>query len=455
MPERTLILSADIGTSAMKMGVFDARSPALDLVAGFQQGYEARTYEDGLWSDIDPTLWVQAFEAGTRALSGHLADVAAIALSGTTPGLTGIDDAGAAVHPAILMLDQRSRSQAAGIIRRAGLDRLLRETGNMPVPGGCSLASILWLREARPEAYARCRWLVHSNGFLSAWLTGEPAMDPSSASLSGLYSTPRAPLGWNTDLAELFGVSLRLLPPILPSSGSPGRIRPEVARRLGLARRPPVVIGGNDAVLAAHSLGVREPGEVVNVNGTCEITLVCLDSCRASPTYNVRCHVVPGRWLTLYVMNAQGKAYEWLRSVVCSEMPPERFYDEFLPAAVERWIDRRSGVEYVPYLMGSRYTLDPLCGEFRGLTPTVGREELAAAMVRGLCAYQRAHLEELGRLLPLDPVTRVAGGAVSPALIRAKQVWMRPGEYVRGEESSLRGAAMLAREHLERGNRSS
>lgn len=452
MRDRQLILAVDIGTSGLKMGVFDAASPSFEPLETFHQSYEARTYREGLWSDIDPALWQRAFRAGALALSEHLAEVELIALSGTTPGLTAVDDAGAPAYPAILMLDQRSREQASRIIATRGLDRLLRETGNMPVAGGCSLASILWLKDNEPEAYRRTRWFVHSNGFFALWLTGEPAMDPSSASLSGLYDTAAAGLSWRTDIAQACGVEPALLPPLIASAGSAGRVRPDLARVLGLTRRPAVVIGGNDAVLAAHSLGVREPGEVVNVNGTCEITLVCMDRCHASPTYNVRCHVVPGRWLTLYVMNAQGRAYEWFRSVFCAEMTAEGFYDSFLPAAVDGWIGRTSGVEYVPYLLGSRYSLEPLSAEFRGLTPTVGREELAAALVRGLCRYQRAHLDEVSAFLPLRPETRVAGGAVSPALLRAKRAWMREGEYLRQEESSLRGAALLGREHLE-GNR--
>ena len=44
---------------------------------------------------------------------------------------------------------------------------------------------------------------------------------------------------------------------------------------------------------------------------------------------------------------------------------------------------------------------------------------------------------------------RLTGGAVSPALIRAKQTWMQRGQYVHEEESSVKGAAMLARLYLE------
>lgn len=443
MADRRLVLAVDIGTSGMKMGVFDVASSRLDLLGSFHEGYDIRTYDGGLASDIDPALWQRAFVAGCGALSAHLPDVEAIALSGTTPGLTAVDGAGRPTYPAILMLDQRSRRQAELIIRTAGLPRLLAETGNMPVAGGCSLASILWLRENEPEAYRRTRWFVHSNGFFSLWLAGEPAMDPSSASLTALYNTTANDGKWNEDIASACGLEVERLPPILPSAASVGRMRPEMADRLGFRHRPLVVIGGNDAVLAPHSLGVRKAGEVVNVNGTCEITLICMDRCHASTSYNVRCHVVPGRWLTLYVMNAQGKANEWFRGVFCSDMSPQRFYEEFLPRAVEAWLDQASGVEYVPYLMGSRYCLEPREAEFRGLTPATTREEFAAAMVRGLCRYQREHLKEVSLVVPLEPVTRVAGGAVSPALIRAKQAWMREGEYVYREESSLRGAALL------------
>ncbi|PJC74311.1 MAG: hypothetical protein CO013_04840, partial [Syntrophobacterales bacterium CG_4_8_14_3_um_filter_58_8] len=84
-------------------------------------------------------------------------------------------------------------------------------------------------------------------------------------------------------------------------------------------------MGGNDAVLAAYSLGIEAPGETVNVNGTCEITLVCLPKCYPSRNYNIRCHVVPGRWLTLYVMNALGLAYEWFRKLFCSEWSPAAY----------------------------------------------------------------------------------------------------------------------------------
>jgi sugar (pentulose or hexulose) kinase len=208
-----------------------------------------------------------------------------------------------------------------------------------------------------------------------------------------------------------------------------------------------VLIGGNDAVLAAYSVGINEPGDIINVNGTCEISLVCLDQCLPSANYNIRAHVLADRWLTLNVMNAGGKAMDWFRNLFCSELSTDQFYDRFLPSAIQSWLERQSGVTYVPYLMGSRYSLEPLKAQLLGLTQQTTREEILAAIVRGLCEYQRAHLDEIEKQVPLKNILHVTGGATNPAMIRAKSKWMRDGKYVYDEQSSMKGAAMLGLEY--------
>lgn len=442
------LLGVDVGTTGMKMGVFGEEHGDLTMLAGFSKTYPVHTYNDGLFSDIDPALWRKAFADGCRHLKDWMAEVEVISFSGTTPGLTAMDHEGNALYPAILMLDQRSRSQAELVIQTVGQDTLMKVTGNMPVAGGCSLASILWIKENHPELFEKTRVFGHSNTYMARWLTGEFAIDPSSASLTALYNTNENNLRWNEDIAGAFGFSLDKLPRVIPSHGSTGRVTRRIALELGLARDPAVVIGGNDAVLAAYSVGVQQPGDVINVNGTCEITLVCLPECLFSKNYNVRTHVIPGRWLTLYVMNAGGAALEWFRALFCSEMTVDHFHRHFIPQALDRWLERESGVTYVPYLSGSRYSLEPLKASFAGLTAETTRDELLAALVRGLCHYQRAHLEEIGTRVPLAREIHVTGGAVSPALMRAKKRWMRDCDYRHQEESSMKGAALLGLKHL-------
>ncbi len=153
-----------------------------------------------------------AFVAGCKDLAGLLGEIDGIGISGTTPGMTAMAADGAPLYPAILMLDQRSRAQAVEIIDTIGLARILEETSNMPVAGGCSLASILWLRDHQPEAFRNAACFGHTNTYFAKWLTGEFAIDPSSASLTALYNTVKNDLTWNADIASAFGIKTAQLP---------------------------------------------------------------------------------------------------------------------------------------------------------------------------------------------------------------------------------------------------
>ncbi|MHC4559554.1 MAG: FGGY-family carbohydrate kinase, partial [Planctomycetota bacterium] len=389
MIDNAMILGVDIGTTSMKMGVFEIVDNTLSLVRQFTQEYQVNIYNDGLYGDIEQDKWKKAFTAGCKEIQDLIGHVDVISLSGTTPGLTAMDKDGQALYPAILMLDQRSRRQAKFIIETVGMEHLIKSTANMPVAGGCSLASILWIKDNCPEVFGKTHKFGHSNTYFAHWMTGRFAIDPSSASLTALYNTVQNDFTWNEDIASTFGISLQQLPQIVPAYESVGKIRRSLAQRLGFRKEPHVLIGGNDAVLAAYSMGINEPGDIINVNGTCEITLVCLDKCLASANYNIRAHVLPDRWLTLHVMNAGGKALDWYKSLFCSELSAEEFYNSFLPHVIEVWLERESDVAYVPYLMGSRYSQEPLKAQLLGLTQQTTREEILAAIVRGLCEYQR------------------------------------------------------------------
>ena len=442
------ILSVDIGTTAMKMGVFLEFQNNLNLLRQFSREYPINTYNDGLFSDIEQEKWQSAFAAGCKEMSDFMPEIDVIAFSGTTPGLTAMDREGTALYPAILMLDQRSRPQAQRIIDSIGMQKLLNVTANMPVAGGSSLAGILWIKDNLPEIFNKTHVFGHSNTFMARWLSDKFAMDPSSASLTAMYNTVSNDRTWNKEILDTFGIEISRLPELIPAYHSTGRMRANLANQFGLSKEPPVVIGGNDAVLAAYSVGIRQPGEIFNINGTCEITMVCLPKCFPSRKYNIRTHVLPERWFSFYVMNAGGKALEWFKNLFCCEMTEEKFYMDFIPRAIDLWLNRESGVAYIPYLMGSRYSLEPLKAEFRGLTPETSREELLAALVRGLYEYQRENLKEVSIEMPLADEILVSGGAVNEALIRAKTRWMRNCSYRFETESSLKGAAMLGRKYL-------
>ena len=169
-------------------------------------------------------------------------------------------------------------AQAAAIRRLVGEERFLAETCNLPVSGGSSLASILWFRDERPEVWAAAAKFGHCNTYLVKRMTGSWAIDPSTVSITGLYNTARNDLTWNDSRPRLAGIPEDRLPPLHASPMSrSGRLLPAVADELGLPGGCTVLCGGNDAVLAALSGGLTEPGDVNIISGTCDIASVCTD----------------------------------------------------------------------------------------------------------------------------------------------------------------------------------
>jgi xylulokinase len=252
--ENVTILAVDIGTTGMKIGVFQVIDDALTSVRQFSQEYEVNIYNNGLFGDIEQEKWKKAFVAGCKAMGEVVGNIGIISFSGTTPGLTAMDKNGEALYPAILMLDQRSRKQARFIIETIGKKHLLKTTANMPVAGGCSLASILWIKDNHPDIFNRTHKFGHSNTYIAHWLTGTFAMDPSSASLTALYNTVANDLSWNEDIAATFGLRLDRLPEIVPAYKSVGRVNKSLAGQLGFKKEPAVLIGGNDAVSGVRQL---------------------------------------------------------------------------------------------------------------------------------------------------------------------------------------------------------
>ncbi|MBM3694777.1 MAG: hypothetical protein FJW79_02425 [Actinobacteria bacterium] len=446
------ILAVDVGTGRFKLAVFD---PSLRRLCQVVHPYPVNVY-GRVFADIEPERWWEALRRSCAEVGEHLGGVGVISLAVTTPGLTPMTADGTALGPAILVFDGRSHAQARWIQERVGTELLLQETCNLPVSGGSSLCSILWVKEMQPEVWGAASMFGHTNTYMVKRLTGDWAIDPSTVSITGLYNTARDDLTWNQKVLEIAGIPERLLPPLRRSHEPVGRLRPEVARELGLPEECAVLAGGNDAVLAAFSGGVTEPGQIASVVGTVEITSVCVDHPVASQNFNLRCHVVPKRWLTLFVLNAGGKSFEWFKSVFCSEMTDRDFYGEYLPGVVRRFFaspdldaSERHLPGYGPFLGGSRYSVEQQTGSFTGLDLETTRDEMLLALLRGNAAYSGSHLREVARQVSLGRRVMVSGtGARAEEYARVRQRWFGDYEYLYQEQSSLLGAAMLGACHL-------
>jgi len=439
------ILSIDVGTTSFKMGIFDE---FLTVEKIYQQNYEVNIF-NGEKAEIDPEIWWQQLVTGCKSFGSELAEVEVVAFSVTTPGLVAMDKNGDALARAILFLDQRSHKQASSIRNKIGEERLLEKACNLPVSGGSSLSSILWIKENIPEVYEKTNKFGHTNTFLIHKLTKKWAIDPSTTSITGLYNTKENNLTWNAEFLNELSLSEDKLPDLYQSYQEVGKITPEVAGLLGLPSSCAVLCGGNDAVLSAFSAGIKKPGDILFISGTCDIMMVCLDNPKGSAEYNIRSHILPGLWMTLFVLNTGGKSLEWFHSVFCSEMTADQFYNDYIPTVIDKKIEEEVP-SYIPFLQGSRYSVELLKAGFSGIDVNTTRDDFLMALLKGNNLYLASHLLEVSPVVKLSRKIKLTGGAGNIRnLDKVKRKWIGDYQFEYIEQSSLQGAAKLGKLYFE------
>jgi xylulokinase len=439
------ILAVDVGTTSFKMGIFDE---SLSVEKIYQQNYNVDIFK-GEKAEIDPEIWWEQFTEGCKSFKNKLSEVGVVVFSVTTPGLVAMDKNGNALTKAILFLDQRSHSQASSIRNKIGTGKLLERACNLPVSGGSSFSSILWIKENQPEVYIETFKFGHTNTFLVHKLTKKWAIDPSTTSITGLYNARDNNLLWNTEFINELSLSEDKLPDLYQSYQEVGKIDTEVAELLGLPSTCKVLCGGNDAVLSAFSAGINKPGEILLISGTCDIMMVCLDKPAGSVGYNIRSHILPDLWITLFVLNTGGKSLEWFHSVFCSEMTEEQFYNNYIPNVIDKKIEGEIP-DYIPFLQGSRYSVEALKAGFSDIGVNTTRDDFLMAILKGNNLYLASHLSDVSAVVKLDSKIKLTGGAGNIRnMEKVRRKWIGEYQFEYIEQSSLQGAAKLGKLYFE------
>ena len=435
------ILAIDVGTQSLRACIIDTGLSVLER----QQIPYSPQVESRDRVEIDAEILWKALIQACSELK-EKGRVKAIAFSTLCPSLLPMDAKGDPLHPIILHLDRRSYHQAQWALQRVGENEFLNVAGNLPVPGGISVTSLLWLRDHEPGIYYRkdvC--FGHAVTFFLKRLTNRFVIDPSNASFTGLYDT----VGygdWDDRLLQPLEIERQKLPEVIMSASIAGELADSGARLLGLPKKVPVVIGANDTTCAAVGAGLSEAGDIMNTSGTVEILVLCLGEPLISKNHLLRTHAYPGRWLAMRTVGAGGASLEWFRMNFCKEMTKETFYEEYLKEVLSP--KKVPEARFHPFLAGDRHRVRRKSGAFTRLTLNTTREDALLAVIYGIVSFQTEILSEWQKEAPLKNQIRHVGGGASDAYTRYKQSMLKKYSFVQLGETTLTGAAKLAMDAL-------
>jgi xylulokinase len=437
------ILAIDVGTQSLRACVIDSE---LSMLERQQVPYTPQVIS-GDKVEIDAEILWDALVQACSKLK-HKGRVEVITFSTLCPSLLPMDANGRALRPIILHLDRRSYSQAQWALRRVGEEKFLNIAGNLPIPGGISATSLLWIRDHEPEIYSKkdiC--FGHAVTFFLKRLTDRFLIDPSNASFTGLYDT----VGYGDWDERLYGpleIERHKLPDVLVSTAVAGELIDKAARVLGLPKNIPVNIGANDTTCATVGAGVTEAGDMMNTSGTVEILVLCLDKPIVSKNHLLRTHAYPRRWLAMRTVGAGGASLEWFRNNFCKEMTKETFYEEYLKEVLTP--NKVPEARFYPYLTGDRHRIKRKSGAFTRMTLNTNRDDLLRALAHGIISFQIGSISEWKKHIQLSNEICHVGGGASDAYTGYKQRMLKDFRFVQMGETTLTGASKLAIEALKK-----
>ena len=405
--EMRYIAAFDAGTTAVKAALMEESGRAVRTVSE-----DIPTFFEGGFREQDPRDWWAAFCRLSRRLTDGVPPerIEAVVMSGQMQDLIPLDGDLEPVCRAILYSDGRAQEQAARLERAVGAERFEEITGNR-CDGSLPLPKLVWLREERPELFARTRHiLISSKDYLIARLTGACIGDVTACSTAGAMDIRRK--RWSRELLDAAGAEETLFPRLLASQERAGGVLPEAAAACGYAPGTPVFAGTGDAGATTLASGIAAPGQY-NVNlGTSGWVAAVSDGPLAGQPGVFNLAAMPrDRYINVVPFLNAGNVHGWMAGLTAGFAGRDGADFDRLGALLAGSRPGSGGVLFLPYLTGERFpVLDPAAsGCCIGLTPETTAADLARAALEGVAFSIRQGLEQLNAA-PRS-VSLIGGGA--------------------------------------------
>jgi xylulokinase len=372
-----------------------------------------------------------------------LAAVRAVAVSGQQHGFVPLAADGEVLAPVKLWCDTATQAECDEIASAfGGQQRCLEEAGNAILPG-YTAPKIRWLRNNRPDAYARLATVLLPHDYINYVLTGECVMEYGDASGTGLLDIRQR--RWHEGLLQALDAERDLaptLPPLVGPGQAIGQVTAPAAQRFKLPAGIPVATGGGDNMMAAIGTGNVSSGRVTVSLGTSGTLFASSATPVTDPSGEVAAFCSStGGWLPLLCTMNCTVSTELTRDLF--NMPVDDLSD--VVSAVPRG---SNGVVTVPFFNGERSPNLPRAkGCLFGLDEgNYSRENLLRSAMESAVYGLRAGLDRFCEQGCEVASVRLTGGGARSAAWRqmVADIFALPVSVQQVDEGAALGAALQA-----------
>ena len=463
------VLAIDLGSGSCKAAIV---ADTGEVIASAEENITTHFLPNG-GAEQDPDEWWNGAKKATKSVIGRSGvsaqDIVAVGCDSQWSVVVPVDEDAAPLMNAVHWLDTRggkyNRSVVSGFPRVRGYNCLklmkwIKLTGMVPTHSGVdSLGHVLFIKNERPDIYARTHKFLEPMDFITSRLTGRITATQKTMSIFMIMDNRQwGTLEYDDELLNLAGVEREKFPDLIPNDGVVGPLDPSVADELGLLPSTPVIAGVGDSNVSAIGSGAVRDFEAIIYIGT---------------SYYMNCHVpfkktdinhmigsfpsaFPSKYMLFAEQGTGGKCVEhFLKNLVYPDddfntgPKPDDAYERFNNLAC-RSPAGSGGVIYLPWLNGSiAPSENPHArGGFMNLSLNTTRSHMTRAIMEGLAYNNRwtkgAAEKFIGRSIEYFRFS--GGGALSDiwAQIHADVMGVPIHQIDDPINTTVRGTAVLA-----------
>lgn len=412
--KKGFLLGCDIGTYSSKGVLVTTEGKVL-----FQSSiaHKVSIPKPG-WMEHDPdNVWLHDFLFITKDLLKkseiNPRDILSIGISSISSATTLLGEDLKPLRPSILYgVDTRASEEVNEIIRDLGTF-----VSNQNVP-----PKLRWVQKNEPEVWAKTKYILSGHHYLIMKMTGEINQN----TLDAMNFYPLCEYGatsWDPKYFEYFDIKPGMLPEMVWPTEIAGRVNKEGAALSGLVEGTPIVGGCNDSSAESVSVGVTNPGDMMQMYGSSNIFYMILDG----PFHGNRIKAVrlmyPDQYGYVGGLGTAGSITTWFRDQLgYQELEAEKAGGENAFAALSKLaFDSKpgsNGLVALPYFSGERNPIfDGYArGMIFGLNLTHTRADIYRALLESVGYGVRHNMEDFwaDNIYP-EHIVAIGGGVYNEA----------------------------------------
>lgn len=253
-------LVVDMGTGNSRVGLVGADGTIWGIRNYENQYYKDKQYEDAQY--FLPEEWEENLMNGCKELVKEFPEhpVRAITSSGARESIVLYNKEGK-TYLGLPNIDNRGREWMNEIEDQT----LIYDKTGRWVTEDFPAAKLMGYRKKYPEEFEKITKITSLSEWVGELFCGRLVIEPSQACETQLFDIETRE--WSERLCKDYGIPMDILPEIAKAGDSLGKIKKEMADKIGLNEDVEFIVGGADTQIALKSVGM-DVGDVAVVSGT-------------------------------------------------------------------------------------------------------------------------------------------------------------------------------------------